>query len=68
MFTDKDTKETADNVAESEGKETVGNTSTDKSELPFNPHQSGPKESHVATEGKEIDPAVYVLQPFLAMP
>ena len=45
-------------MAESEGKETVDNTSTDKSELPFNPHQSGPKESHVATEGKEIDPAV----------
>ena len=55
-------------MEESEGKETVDNTSTGDSELPFNPYQSGPKENHVATEGEEVDPAVYVLQPLLAVP
>lgn len=51
---DKDTKAKADKnkVVETEGEETA---SEDGSKPPFNPHQSGPTETHVVTEGEALD-------------
>ena len=44
--------ETEGKDTKTEEKETVDDASLDGSKVPFNPHQSGPEESHVAVESE----------------
>ena len=52
--------ETEGKDTKTEEKETVDDASLDGSKVPFNPHQSGPEESHVAVESEELDLAVHL--------